>query len=182
MKKEYIYLAGGAVAALVGNKFLSAKKDISNTEAKDFVNKWIKTVGENNLIGYGDAPLTQEQINKASGTVAELYCVNATLVSTVGDVIYYGRAEIQGYFRNFLANEPQGTLNCNGIIDPDEEEAPPCPEDVNLDGAISVADVLAVLSEFGCEGTACQYDIDGDEAVTVTDVLVLLSAFGTDCS
>lgn len=111
MKKEYVYLAGGALAAVVGNKFLSAKKDISNTEAKDFVNKWIKTVGENNLIDFGVVALTQEQINKASGTVADLYCVNATLVSTVGDVIYYGRAEIQGYFKNFLSNSPQGTLD-----------------------------------------------------------------------
>ena len=71
--------------------------------------------------------------------------------------------------------------NCNGVIDPDEEEAPPCPEDVNGDGTISVADVLAVLSEFGCTGADCQYDIDGDNAVTVSDVLMVLSAFGDSC-
>ena len=57
-----------------------------------------------------------------------------------------------------------------------------CPEDVNTDGAVSVADVLAVLSEFGCVGAACLYDVDGDDAVTVSDVLVVLSAFGTSCS
>ena len=45
--------------------------------------------------------------------------------------------------------------NRNGIIDPDEEEPATCPEDVNADGAVSVADVLAVLSEFGCVGEAC---------------------------
>ena len=72
--------------------------------------------------------------------------------------------------------------NCNGVIDPEEEEPPTCPEDVNQDGAVSVADVLAVLSEFGCTGTMCQYDIDGDSAVTVSDVLVVLSAFGASCS
>ena len=72
--------------------------------------------------------------------------------------------------------------NCNGVIDSDEEEAPPCPEDVNGDGTISVADVLAVLSEFGCTGADCQYDIDGDNAVTVSDVLMVLSAFGDSCS
>ena len=72
--------------------------------------------------------------------------------------------------------------NCNGIIDPDEEEPATCPEDVNTDGAVSVADVLAVLSEFGCVGAACLYDVDGDDAVTVSDVLVVLSAFGTSCS
>ena len=72
--------------------------------------------------------------------------------------------------------------NCNGVIDPEEEEPPTCPEDVNQDGAVSVADVLAVLSEFGCTGYMCEYDIDGDSAVTVSDVLVVLSAFGASCS
>ena len=71
--------------------------------------------------------------------------------------------------------------NCNGTIDPDEEAGPPCPEDVNGDDAVSVADVLAVLSEFGCEFTGCQNDADGDNAVTVSDVLAILSAFGSDC-
>ena len=71
--------------------------------------------------------------------------------------------------------------NCNGVIDPDEEVPPTCPEDVNADGAISVADVLAVLSEFGCANTTCLYDIDGDDAVTVNDVLLVLSAFGNPC-
>ena len=28
----------------------------------------------------------------------------------------------------------------------------------------------------------CEYDIDGDSAVTVSDVLVVLSAFGASCS
>ena len=72
--------------------------------------------------------------------------------------------------------------NCNGVLDPDEEAPAPCPEDANGDGSISVADVLAVLSEFGCTGEGCSYDIDGDNAVTVSDVLLVLSAFGTSCS
>ena len=42
-------------------------------------------------------------------------------------------------------------------------------------------DVLAVLSEFGCANTNCLYDIDGDNAVTVNDVLMVLSAFGNPC-
>ena len=70
--------------------------------------------------------------------------------------------------------------NCNGVIDPTEQVPAPCPEDVNGDGTISVADVLAVLSEFGC-ASSCEYDVTGDGNVNVTDVLQLLSAFGTDC-
>ena len=69
--------------------------------------------------------------------------------------------------------------NCNGVIDADEEEIL-CPEDVNGDGAISVADVLALLSSFGCL-ESCQYDVDGDGAISVADVLLVLSAFGQSC-
>ena len=71
--------------------------------------------------------------------------------------------------------------NCNGVIDPDEEEPQFCPEDVNQDGAVSVADVLAILSEFGCVGAGCEYDVDGDNAVTVADVLAVLAVFGGSC-
>ena len=41
--------------------------------------------------------------------------------------------------------------NCNGIIDLEEEAPVPCPEDLNQDGSVTVADVLAVLAEFGCD-------------------------------
>ena len=70
--------------------------------------------------------------------------------------------------------------DCNGLIDADEAEQNPCPEDVNADGAISVADVLAVLSEFGCT-SGCTVDVNGDDSVNVSDILVLLAAFGSDC-
>ena len=64
-------------------------------------------------------------------------------------------------------------------MDADEEEAV-CPEDVNGDGVISVADILAVLAEFGCT-TGCEADVDGDGNVIVSDLLSLLAAFGQDC-
>ena len=70
--------------------------------------------------------------------------------------------------------------NCNGLIDADEAEENPCPEDVNEDGSISVADVLAVLSEFGCT-SSCTMDVNGDNNVNVSDILTLLAAFGEDC-
>ena len=69
--------------------------------------------------------------------------------------------------------------DCNGTLDPDEEEVI-CPEDVNGDGLISVADILAVLAEFGCTSN-CDSDIDGDGNVIVSDVLALLASFGQDC-
>jgi len=61
-----------------------------------------------------------------------------------------------------------------------EYESCACPIDVNGDGSITVADLLIVLSEFGCT-SACTADVDGDGSVTVSDVLVVLSAFGSLC-
>jgi|JYMV01.1.fsa_nt_gi polyhydroxybutyrate depolymerase len=45
---------------------------------------------------------------------------------------------------------------------------------------ITVADILVILSEFGCT-SACTSDIDGDGSVTVSDVLDMLSLFGSPC-
>ena len=70
--------------------------------------------------------------------------------------------------------------NCDGVVDGDELAPNLCPEDVNGDGFVSVADVLQVLGEFGCQ-TSCDNDVDGDDAVTVADILAILSAFGGNC-
>ena len=68
--------------------------------------------------------------------------------------------------------------NCDGDVA--GAELSPCPEDVNNDGAVTVADVLDVLSDFGCL-TECASDVDGDGAVSVSDILTVLSAFGQPC-
>ncbi|MBT6175388.1 MAG: choice-of-anchor B family protein [Flavobacteriales bacterium] len=61
-----------------------------------------------------------------------------------------------------------------------EYESCACPNDVNGDGSITVADLLSILSEFGCT-SGCTADVDGDGSVTVADVLLVLSAFGSLC-
>lgn len=61
-----------------------------------------------------------------------------------------------------------------------EYESCVCQGDVNGDGAITVADILLILSDFGCT-TGCSADVDGDGSVTVSDVLVVLSLFGSPC-
>jgi hypothetical protein len=70
--------------------------------------------------------------------------------------------------------------NCDGILSTDEAGPSTCPEDVNVDGFISVADVLMLLGEFGCT-IECEVDVDGDEVVTVADILQILRAFGSEC-
>jgi hypothetical protein len=71
--------------------------------------------------------------------------------------------------------------DCDGLIG--EDEALPvigCPSDLNADLTVSIADLLLLLSEFGCiEG--CSADINGDGQVAVSDVLELLSSFGEPC-
>jgi hypothetical protein len=70
--------------------------------------------------------------------------------------------------------------DCNGVVDLDEEAPATCPEDVNQDGSVTVADVLAVLAEFGCM-SSCTADVDSDGNVNVADILALLAAYGGDC-
>ena len=64
-------------------------------------------------------------------------------------------------------------------------DAPPpvvntCPADIVVDGVITVADVLEILGQFGCD-VNCFADVDDDGAVTVSDVLSVLSVFGESC-
>ena len=62
-----------------------------------------------------------------------------------------------------------------------EQTTQTCPGDMDGDGAVTVSDILDVLSEFGCvEG--CLMDVNGDDVTNVTDVLAVLSAFGTTCN
>lgn len=56
-----------------------------------------------------------------------------------------------------------------------------CPEDVNGDGVISVADILLLLGQFGCSSD-CSIDLNNDGSTNVQDILALLAAFGTLCS
>ena len=52
--------------------------------------------------------------------------------------------------------------------------------DVNIDGLVSVQDLLLILSEFGCQSN-CSSDADNDGSVTVNDLLAVLGAFGNVC-
>lgn len=71
-------------------------------------------------------------------------------------------------------------LNGNGT--PDECESI-CPGDVNGDGAVDLADLAILLSNFGVPG-ADEYgqgDLNDDEAVDLADLAFLLAHFGTPC-
>lgn len=58
--------------------------------------------------------------------------------------------------------------------------APACPADINGDGTVDVADILAVIDAWGpCPN--CDADINGDDVVDVSDLLGIVDAWG-DCS
>ncbi len=74
-------------------------------------------------------------------------------------------------------NYDEAALNDDGSC---EYESCSCPEDINGDGVISVADILLLLGEFGCVEN-CSVDLNDDAATNVQDILLLLAAFGTTC-
>jgi hypothetical protein len=81
----------------------------------------------------------------------------------------------------YLDADPTGEgvdNDCDGVLSPDEMV--PCPGDLNLDTQVSVADVLVMLSDFGCM-SACESDLTSDGSVGVEDLLALLAYFGTQC-
>lgn len=56
---------------------------------------------------------------------------------------------------------------------------PPCFNDVNGDGIVGFADLVAVLSSWGpCDDSCCPADRNGDGQVGFTDVIAVLSAWG----
>ena len=55
-----------------------------------------------------------------------------------------------------------------------------CPGDFNADGQVSVADMLVLLTDFGCP-QSCVSDLNGDGNVVVSDLLAFLELFGTPC-
>ncbi len=62
--------------------------------------------------------------------------------------------------------------------DADSDCAAACPEDINGDGVIDLADLSALLQNFGASGVG---DINGDGVVDLADLSMLLSVFGNTC-
>jgi hypothetical protein len=67
-------------------------------------------------------------------------------------------------------------LNDNGTLGP---IAPPCPADLNGDGAVNGDDLGGLLGAWGpCPGAACPADLNSDAIVNGDDLGALLSAWG----
>lgn len=55
-----------------------------------------------------------------------------------------------------------------------------CPADYNQDFAVTTADLLMLISQYGCT-VNCSTDLNGDDAVSVDDLMLFLIAFVTGC-
>ncbi|MCA9244134.1 MAG: hypothetical protein KDA32_09280 [Phycisphaerales bacterium] len=56
-----------------------------------------------------------------------------------------------------------------------------CPADLTDDGTVDLADLAALLANFGLPAGPAEGDTTGDGLVDLADLAELLSAFGTDC-
>jgi hypothetical protein len=56
----------------------------------------------------------------------------------------------------------------------------PCPEDTDGSGTVDLADLLAVLADFG-QPLSGPTDVNGSGGVDLADLLAVLAAFGTTC-
>jgi hypothetical protein len=56
-----------------------------------------------------------------------------------------------------------------------------CDYDLSGDGSINVADLNALLENFGCVGLDCEGDLDGDQVVGVSDIYVIITYFNFFC-
>ena len=74
--------------------------------------------------------------------------------------------------------------NCLNDSDGDgtcDELEPSCPGDLNGDGLRGAADILIILSSFGCTIDCGAPDLNGDGLVAANDILEALSTFGLAC-
>jgi hypothetical protein len=56
-----------------------------------------------------------------------------------------------------------------------------CDYDLSGDGVINVADLNALLTNFGCVGSDCEGDFDGDQIVGVSDIYFIIQYFNFFC-
>ena len=56
-----------------------------------------------------------------------------------------------------------------------------CLGDLNCDGAVTVADLLILISDFGCVGNECDSDLDDDSIVGVSDLQLFNQLYLTVC-
>ena len=71
-------------------------------------------------------------------------------------------------------------LTAEGVIESpaDVVPIPPCPADVDANGAVDVDDLIAVILAWGASGPDLRVDVDGSGAVDVDDLVAVILSWG----
>ena len=113
--------------------------------------------------GYGNTESSQDFCNPPSDFVTnDLDC------DDTNESVYPGAAGTSEDLDN----------NCDGNIEGDE--VAPCLADFDLDGNITINDLLYILQDFGCTSN-CFADINNDDIVSTDDIGLFLGLFGSTC-
>jgi hypothetical protein len=105
-------------------------------------------------------------------TIAEDTDDDGSYTWTVPDV-YTTQGRIRVVVRdddgNSGSDESEGDFTINGSS---------VPGDIDGDGDVDTADLLALLADWGCSGEDCPGDVDGDGDTDTADLLLLLANWG----
>lgn len=188
--------AEGDLSALGGSPFFSPGQSPAHL-AVGADDSWL-------FVGHGtDATVRSFSIDPESGAITPTgYVFDVGLQGTLGDLAVLGdlllvtdeSTAIDGIAGIYsFGIEPDGSLSLNGPIVGTQGVRPesvavwspppaPVPGDLDGDGVVGIADLLALLSAWGpcplrCP-PSCSGDLDGDCAVGIADLLALLGNWG----
>ncbi|MEO0403907.1 MAG: hypothetical protein AAF193_03455, partial [Bacteroidota bacterium] len=143
-----------------------------NTPNESFIvmNNVIWSSNANSVFQYDDIDIFNQQTDfQASNNVSFDPVFNDLLIAQNAEVVGLGSPlpivlDILGNPRNAVTPTPGAYENI---------QTEPILGDLNGDGIVNTADLLALLGEFGCIGCTIG-DIDGDGVVGMGDLLILL--------
>ncbi|MAO46093.1 MAG: regulator [Crocinitomicaceae bacterium] len=162
--------------------------DVADLSAPQLIGNYVSTTSaiDHNLYVVGD--LCYQSNYRAGLRIADISNIANGVMEEVAYFDIYpdnDDAQFNGTWSNY-PYFPSGVVAVSSIeggiffVQPNIVNEPGCPADFNSDQVISVADLLLLISNFGCINT-CETDLDGDDAVNVNDLLLFLIAFGSPC-
>ncbi|MCP3904113.1 MAG: hypothetical protein GY715_10815 [Planctomycetes bacterium] len=97
--------------------------------------------------------------------VQSLIIDEGAMLSTNGCHVYYGDAQVDGSI-----DDPANVIPI--------EFTPPCPWDLNGNGQVDFADILAVIGAWGPCPPDCPHDLNGNGNVDFADILAVIGSWG----
>ena len=162
--------------------------DVADLSAPQLIGTYVSTTSaiDHNLYIVGN--LCYQSNYRAGLRIADISNVANGIMEEVAYFDIYpdnDDAQFNGTWSNY-PYFPSGVVAVSSIeggiffVQPNIVNESGCPADFNADQVISVADLLLLISDFGCINS-CETDLNGDEAVNVDDLLQFLIAFGSPC-